>query len=113
MPYKSFQLRSLRGNETATCHFANPAQDGVDDLFADGVVASGVIVGSVFFAADQLLRVEEGVVGPGADLICQEGGGGELADGPHPPKVPFWKGTVDQPQGKVKRRDVEGECPLK
>ncbi|KAG8138511.1 hypothetical protein E2320_004389 [Naja naja] len=37
------------------------ALDGVNDLFADGVVASSVIVGSVFLAADQLLRVEEGV----------------------------------------------------
>lgn len=51
-------------------HFANPAEHGVDDLLADGVVAAGVVVGGVFLATDELLRVEEPVVGPGPDLIC-------------------------------------------
>lgn len=51
-------------------HFADPAEHGVDDLLADGVVTTGVIVGSVLLATDELLWVEEPVVGPSPDLIC-------------------------------------------
>ena len=49
---------------------ADPVQDQVDDLLADGVVAAGVVVGGVLLAGDQLLGVEQLAVGAGADLIC-------------------------------------------
>ena len=49
---------------------ADAVQDQVDDLLADGVVATGVVVGRVFLPGDQLLRVEELPVGPRAHLVC-------------------------------------------
>ena len=48
----------------------SPVQNQVDDLLADGVVTAGVVVGRVFLASDQLLRVEQLAVGTRADLIC-------------------------------------------
>ena len=50
---------------------ADPVQDQVHDLLADGVVATGVVVGGVLLASHQLLGVEQLAVGAGADLICQ------------------------------------------
>merc|ERR1712025_424839 len=44
-------------------------QHQVNDLLAHGVVASGVIVGSILLATDQLLRVEELPVGASPDLV--------------------------------------------
>ena len=35
----------------------------------DGVVATGVVVGGVLLAGDELLRVEQLAVGAGADLV--------------------------------------------
>ena len=51
----------------------DPVEDEVDDLLADGVVAAGVVVGSVLLASDELLGVEELTVGAGADLVCSKG----------------------------------------
>jgi len=45
----------------------------VDDLLADGVVATGEVVGGVLLAGDELLRVEELPVGAGADLVDHGG----------------------------------------
>ena len=50
----------------------HPVQHQVHDLLADGVVAPGVVVGGVLLACDQLLRVEQLPVGPGADLTRKE-----------------------------------------
>jgi len=44
-------------------------KDKVNDLLADGVVATGIVVGSILFASDQLLRVEELTVCTSAYLI--------------------------------------------
>ena len=49
---------------------ADPVQDQVDDLLTDGVVATGVVVGSIFLAGNKLLGVEELSVGAGPNLIC-------------------------------------------
>ncbi len=49
--------------------FPQSVQDQVDDLFPNGVVASGVIVGSIFLAGDELLGVEQLAVGTSTDLI--------------------------------------------
>ena len=44
-------------------------QDQVNNFLANCVVASCVVVGSIFLASDQLLRMEELAVGASADLI--------------------------------------------
>ena len=44
-------------------------KDDINNLLADGVVAAGVVVGSVLLAGDQLLRVEQLSVGSGTNLI--------------------------------------------
>ena len=49
--------------------FPNSVQDEVNDLLANGVVTSGIVVGSIFFACDELFRVEELAVGASANLI--------------------------------------------
>ena len=45
----------------------------VDELLADGVVATSVVVRGILLASDHLLRVEEGAVGAGADLVDDVG----------------------------------------
>lgn len=52
--------------------FPDPVQDQVDDLLADGIMASGVIIGCVLLPGDQLLWVEELPVGPRAHFIYKE-----------------------------------------
>ena len=59
-----------KGGVLQTDHLADPVEDEVDDLLAHRVVTSGVVVGRVLLAADQLLRVEELTVGPRANLVC-------------------------------------------
>lgn len=54
-------------------HFANPAEYSVYDLLPNGVVTTGIVVGSILLAADELLRVEEPMVGPSPDLVYREG----------------------------------------
>jgi len=51
----------------------DPVQDQVHDLLTDGVVAPGVVVGSVLLAVDQLLRVEELAVGSTPGLVDDRG----------------------------------------
>jgi len=41
----------------------------VDDFFADGVVTTGIVVGSILLARDKLLRVIELTVGTSADFV--------------------------------------------
>eukprot|EP00916_Digyalum_oweni_P009708 GHVL01016352.1.p1 GENE.GHVL01016352.1~~GHVL01016352.1.p1 ORF type:complete len:468 (-),score=45.07 GHVL01016352.1:77-1480(-) len=52
---------------------ADSVENQVNDLLADGVVATGVVVGSILLAGDQLLGVEQLTVGAGADLINNGG----------------------------------------
>ena len=52
---------------------ADLVEDLVNELLADGVVATGVVVRGILLAGDHLLRVEEGAVGAGADLIDDVG----------------------------------------
>ncbi|KAB1256461.1 hypothetical protein Cadr_000027387 [Camelus dromedarius] len=49
--------------------FLNSVQDEVNDLLANGVVTIGIVTGSIFFACDELLRVEELAVGASANFI--------------------------------------------
>jgi hypothetical protein len=52
---------------------ADSVEDEVDHLLADGVVTTGVVVGSILLAGDELLRVVELSVGAGADLVADRG----------------------------------------
>ena len=45
----------------------------IDDFLADGVVATGEVVGGILLAGDELLGVEELSVGAGSDLIDDGG----------------------------------------
>merc|ERR1719326_296888 len=49
--------------------FAYSVKDEVDNFLANGVVTTGVVIGGVFFARDQLLGVVQLAVGTSADLI--------------------------------------------
>ena len=60
---KTLQAGALVGQ------FADAVQNQVDDLFADSVVAAGVVVGSVLLAGDQLLRMEQLAVGSSAYFV--------------------------------------------
>ena len=48
---------------------ADAVQNQVNDLLSNGVVATGIVVGCILFASDELLRVEERTVGSSADLV--------------------------------------------
>lgn len=52
---------------------ADLVEDLVNELLADRVVATGVVVGGILLARDHLLGVEEGAVGAGADLVDDVG----------------------------------------
>jgi hypothetical protein len=52
---------------------SDAVDNAVDHLLADGVVATGVVVGSILLAADQQLGVEERAVVTGADLVNGRG----------------------------------------
>ena len=47
----------------------NLVQEEVNDLLANGAVTLGIVIGSIFFACDELLRVEELAVGASSNLI--------------------------------------------
>jgi hypothetical protein len=49
--------------------FPDPVQDKVDNLLANRVVTTGVVVGRIFFSGHQLLRVEKLTVGSGSNLV--------------------------------------------
>lgn len=59
-------------SQCSSYQFADPVQDQVDNLLADGIMASGVIIGCVFLSGDQLLRMEELPVSPCAHFIYNE-----------------------------------------
>ena len=54
-----------------THQFANPVDNHIDNVLADGVVTAGIVVGGVFLASDQLLWVEQLTVGARAYLVCK------------------------------------------
>ncbi|KAB1267139.1 hypothetical protein Cadr_000017993 [Camelus dromedarius] len=49
--------------------FPNLVRDEVSDLLANGVMTAGIVIGSIFFAFDTLLRVEELTVSASANFI--------------------------------------------
>jgi hypothetical protein len=52
---------------------ADLVEDLVDQLLADRVVTTSVVVRGILLAGDHVLRVEQGAVGAGADLIDDVG----------------------------------------
>ena len=44
----------------------------INDLFANGVVTAGVVVGCILLASDELLRMEQLAVRASAHLICKQ-----------------------------------------
>ena len=52
---------------------ANTVQNEVNDLLANGVVSTSIVVGSIFLSGDQLLRVEQLAVGSSSDFINDSG----------------------------------------
>jgi len=54
---------------TLISKFSDSVKDKIDDFFSDGVVTTGVVVGGIFFASDQLFRMEKLSVSSGTDLV--------------------------------------------
>lgn len=54
---------------SAAHHFAHPVHDRVHNLLADGVMATSVVIGSVFLATDELFRVIQLTIVTVPDLI--------------------------------------------
>jgi len=52
---------------------SNSVENLIDQFFTNGVVTSGVVVGSIFFAGDKLFGVEELTVCTSSDLINYRG----------------------------------------
>jgi len=54
---------------TLISQFSDSVEDKIDDFFTNGVVTSGVVVGSIFFTSDQLFWMEELSVSTSTDFI--------------------------------------------
>jgi hypothetical protein len=54
---------------TVVSQLSHTVKDKVNNLLSDGVVTTGVVVGSIFLTRDQLLRVVELSVGTSTDLV--------------------------------------------
>lgn len=52
-----------------TGNASDTVNDAVNHLLANGVVSTGIVVGSILLAADQELGVEQLAVGAGTDLV--------------------------------------------
>jgi hypothetical protein len=48
---------------------ADSVKNKINNLLSNGVVATGVVVGSILLSSDQLLRVEELAIGSSPHLI--------------------------------------------
>ena len=55
------------------CHLADLVHGLLDLLLADGVVSSGVVVGRILLAGQQVALVEQSVVGAVLDLVDDRG----------------------------------------
>ena len=54
---------------TLVSEFADPVQNQVHNFFTNGVMTASVIVGSILFAGNQLLRVEQLTISSSSDFI--------------------------------------------
>jgi hypothetical protein len=64
---ETLETRAVIGNT------ANLVQNLVDQLLANSVVTTSVVVGGILLASDHVLRVEQAAVGTGADFIDDVG----------------------------------------
>ena len=64
--------KSLKSS-TLVSQFPDSVQNQIHDLLANGVVAPGVVVGSILLAVDQLLGVVELTVGSNSGLVNDSG----------------------------------------
>lgn len=55
---------------TLVGQLADAIEYQIDDLLANSVVATGVVVGRILLASDELLWVEQLAVSTSANLIC-------------------------------------------
>jgi hypothetical protein len=60
---EALQTNAVVGNT------ANLVKDTLNQLLANGIVATSIVVGSVFLSGDHHLGVEKAAVGAGADLV--------------------------------------------
>lgn len=58
---------------TLVRELANTIQNKVNNLLSDGIMATSVVVGSIFLAGDKLFRMEKLPVGSSANLINYSG----------------------------------------
>ena len=58
---------------TVVSKLSGSVKDKVNDLLSDGVMSTGIVVGSIFLSGDQLLRVVQLSVGSSSDLINDGG----------------------------------------
>lgn len=72
-PTKAVENQEALETCALVSQLANPVQDKVNDLLANGVVATSIVIGSILLACDELLRVEELAVGAGANFIDDRG----------------------------------------
>jgi len=68
-PTKAVENQEALETCALVSQLANSVQDKVSDLLANGVVATGTVLGSIFLACDELLWVEELAVGASANFI--------------------------------------------
>ena len=68
-PTKAVENQAALKTCALVSQFPNSVQDEVDDLLANVVVTSGVVIGSIFLACDELLRVQELAVGASVNFI--------------------------------------------
>ncbi len=54
--------------------FPDSVKDKINNLLSNGVVATGVVVGSILFTSDELLRMEQLSVSASANLVCWKNG---------------------------------------
>ncbi|RUS21937.1 hypothetical protein BC937DRAFT_90999 [Endogone sp. FLAS-F59071] len=57
----------------AVSNLTDAVKDSVDQLLADSIMTTGVIVGGVLLAGDQLFGMEQLTVGAGTDLVNNGG----------------------------------------
>ena len=57
---------------TLVSQLPHAVQYDIDQFLADSVVTTCVVVGRVFFASDELLRVKELTVRSGTHLVCRQ-----------------------------------------
>jgi hypothetical protein len=55
------------------CELSDAVQGKINDFLTNGVVTTGVVVGSIFLARDQLLRVEQLAVCTGTNFVNDRG----------------------------------------